>query len=125
MDMSMRNLLGGLTITVLSLATAGNAETKITASEAIRHVGERATVCGVVASARFAEHTRGRPTFLDLDKGYPEQVFTILIWGENRGKFGAPEQELRNKRICVSGRVQEYRGKPEIIASDPSQIGQQ
>jgi hypothetical protein len=41
---------------------------------------------------RYAERTRGRPTFLNLDKPYPEQVFTILIWGESRAKFGAPEQ---------------------------------
>ena len=52
-------------------------------------------------------------------------MFTILIWGENRSKFGTPEQSLLHKRVCVSGAIREYGGKPEIIASQPSQIERQ
>ena len=83
------------------------------------------TVCGEVATGRYAERTRGRPTFLNLDKPYPDQVFTILIWGESRAKFGTPEQSLLHKRVCVSGSIREYGGKPEIVASEPSQIERQ
>jgi hypothetical protein len=64
---------------------------KLTTSEAKQHVGETATVCGVVASARYSERARGKPTFLDIDKAYPQQIFTVVIWGDNRAKFGAPE----------------------------------
>jgi micrococcal nuclease len=113
-----------LGIAIFAVGPALCAEKKLTSSEAGQHIGETATVCGVVASGRYAEGTRGRPTFLNLDKPYPDQVFTILIWGENRAKFGAPEQSLRSKRVCVSGSIREYRGRPEIIASEPSQIEQ-
>jgi hypothetical protein len=75
-------------VAVLGAGPAAPAEKKLTAAEAGQHVGETATVCGVVASGRYAERTRGRPTFLNLDKPYPDQVFTILILGENRAKFG-------------------------------------
>jgi hypothetical protein len=95
---------------------------KLTTTEAKDHVGEQATVCGRVASGRYAATTRGKPTFLDLDKPYPDQLFTVLIWGENRAKFGAPEESYRNKNICITGRIQSYRGEPEIIASDPAQL---
>jgi len=89
---------------------------------AIEHVGEIVTVCGVVASAKFAETTRGQPTFLNLDKPYPNQVFTAVIWGSDRGNFPYAPESLASKKVCVSGQVQLYRGKPEIIVSAPSQV---
>jgi hypothetical protein len=82
-------------------------------------------VCGVVASARYAERTHLRPTFLNLDKPYPDPAFTILIWGENRAKFGTAEQSLLHKRVCVSGSIRDYGGKPEVIASEPRPIERQ
>jgi hypothetical protein len=95
---------------------------KLTAVEARAHIGEQATVCGKVASTRYAATTRGRPTFLNLDKAYPNQVFTVLIWGDSREKFGAPEQTYRDKQICVTGKITEYRNAPEIVANEPQNI---
>ena len=86
------------------------------------HVGETATVCGAVASANYAVKTKGQPTFLNLDRPYPNQVFTIVIWGTDRAKFGTPEATLMGKKVCVTGTIKDYRGKPEIIAADPKQI---
>jgi hypothetical protein len=94
----------------------------LTASEAKQHIGEHATVCGAVASARYADRTRGQPTFLNLDKPYPDQIFTVVIWGENRAEFCKPEETYANQRICVSGVIRDYRGAPEMTASDPKQI---
>jgi len=95
---------------------------KWTTVEAKDHIGEQATVCGKVASTRYAATSRGKPTFLNLDKPYPSQVFTVLIWGENRDKFGVPEEKYREKQVCVAGKITEYRGAPEIIISDPAQL---
>ena len=53
-----------------------SAEHTISAAEASKHVGEKATVCGVVASASYASRTKGQPTFLNLDKPYPDAIFT-------------------------------------------------
>lgn len=71
----------------------------ITAEQAKNHVGETAKVCGQVASARLAFRTRGQPTYLNLDKPYPHQIFTAVIWGLDRGKFGDPQQSYLNKQI--------------------------
>jgi hypothetical protein len=90
--------------------------------EAGRHVGERVTVCGKVASTHFAFHTRGQPTFINLEKPRPNEIFTIVIWGSDRAKFGKPERDYRDKDLCVTGVVRVYRGVPEIIARKPSQI---
>ncbi len=98
------------------------AQKKLSATEAKDHIGETATVCGSVASTRYAASTRGQPTFLNLDKPYPNQIFTVVIWGSNRSKFGAPESEYKGKRICVTGKITEYRNVPQIIAERPQQI---
>jgi DNA/RNA endonuclease YhcR with UshA esterase domain len=98
------------------------AQKKLAASEAKDHFGETATVCGEVVSARYAASSKGEPTFLNLDKPYPSQIFTVVIWGENRSKFGKPEEDYKGKRICVSGKISAYAGSPEIIATEPKQI---
>ena len=94
------------------------------AEDAAHHVGETATVCGVVASAKFDAGLQSQPTFLDFGKPYPDQVFTAVIFGGDRTKFGTPEASLRGKHVCVSGKIQQKRGLPEIIISDPKQLMQ-
>lgn len=98
------------------------AQKKLTAEEAKEHFGDNATVCGDVASTEHAASSKGEPTFLNLDKPFPNHIFTIVIWGENRGKFGKPEEDYKGKRICVTGRITAYAGLPEIVANDPKQI---
>jgi hypothetical protein len=107
---------------VIFCASTALAQSSITAMDAKNHIGEKQTVCGDVASTRYAARSRGNPTFLNLDKAYPSQVFTILIWGSDRPKFGAPEDIYPYKHICISGKISSYRGVPEIVAYDPSQI---
>ena len=111
-------------IALVALCTAAQTN-KITAAEAKDHVGETRTVCGQVASTHYAVRTKGQPTFLNLDEPYPRQIFTILIWGSDRAKFGTPETKYENARVCVTGKITSFRGKPEIIASEPKQIVQE
>jgi hypothetical protein len=91
-------------------------------TEAKNHIGERATVCGKVVSSRFAKSSKGEPTFLNLDEPYPKQVFTVVIWGENRDKFGAPDMKYKDAHICATGKIISYRDEPEITATEPDQI---
>lgn len=118
----MRRLKPLLFSLVILCAAATLAQTAISATEAAHHIGESRTVCGDVASAHYAARTRGNPTFLNLDKPYPTQVFTVLIWGSDRSHFGVPEESFANKRLCVTGKITSYRGVPEIVAHDASQI---
>lgn len=98
------------------------AQKHLTTSEAKEHLGEIATVCGAVLGTHFASSSNKQPTFLNLDKPYPDPIFTIVIWGSDRSKFGNPETKYANKRVCVTGNIKEYRGAPEVIAEEPSQI---
>jgi len=93
-----------------------------TTTQAWDHVGEEATVCGVVVSGYYAKHSRGKPTFLNLDQPYPNQKFTIVIWGENRDAFHTPEQRYKGKKVCVTGYIESFREIPQITVDSPLQI---
>jgi hypothetical protein len=107
----------------VQVATPALGRDTLPPDQAPNHVGETATVCGVVASTRYASGRKGQPTFLNLDRSYPHQVFTIVIWGSDRSKFGTPEITLMGKNVCATGTIQTYLGKAEIIAVDPQQLG--
>lgn len=111
MNVAARVLICG----IVSVLPSAVRSASLTADQALQHVGEAASVCGTVASSTYAAQSRGRPTFLNLDKAYPNESFTIVIWEEDRSKFGAPERSLSGKRVCASGVIQLYRGRPEII----------
>jgi DNA/RNA endonuclease YhcR with UshA esterase domain len=95
---------------------------KINAREASSYIGQEITVCGVVASSKYAFRSKGQPTFLNLDEPYPHQIFTVLIWGNDRLAFGTPDVYYSGKNICVEGVIKRYRGTPEIIVKSPDQI---
>jgi micrococcal nuclease len=119
--MKRASLLCILVTAILPILVAAQERT-MEPYEAGRHVGERVTVCGKVVSTHWAYQTRGQPTFINLDKPHPSEIFTIVIWGSDRAKFGKPERDYRDKDLCVTGVVRVYRRVPEIIARDPSQI---
>lgn len=115
---------GRLAAAILILWTFPAAAAELGPEDASKHVGEVATVCGVVASTKFLSGSPAQPTLLNLGKPYPDQTFTATIFGDDRAKFGAPEKSLAGKRICVTGKIQDFRGIPEIVVNDPKQLTQ-
>ena len=92
----------------------------LTSAQAKAHEGEKATVCGVVASERTATSSRGEPTFINLDTAFPNQVFTILIWGDDRSKVGELPQP--GSHVCATGLITDYHGVPEIVVRSSGQL---
>lgn len=96
---------------------------KLTGAEAGDHVGEVATVCGTVFGTRYLDGSQKKPTFLNLDQRHPNQLLTVVIFGEDRDKFSeAPETFFDGKKICVTGKIDLHNGKPQIVVSDPAKI---
>ena len=120
----MSRRVSALSMLAFALLAASSvlAQRTLTATEAKAHIGEQATVCGKVVSTRWAESSRGSPTFLNFDQPYPDQVFTLVIWGNDRSKFDNPETTYRGKRVCVAGKISAFKGVPEVVANDPAQI---
>ncbi len=108
----------------LMFALSAAAQTsRIPAREASNHIGEFATVCGTVETAHFAYRSKGQPTFLDFDAPYPNEDFSVVIWGSDRTNFSIrPEVAYRDKAICVTGQISTYRGAPQVIVREPNQI---
>ncbi len=95
----------------------------IPASEAYKYAGKNKTVSGTVAAARYAAGSRGQPTFLNFEEPYPNHVFGVVIWGSDRSKFETPpDSAFLGRQLQVTGLIEEYEGKPQIIVTDPEQI---
>jgi hypothetical protein len=116
----------GLRLLIASAALAGWAATAqadpLAPENAVKHPGETVTVCGQVAGAKFAAQVRGGTTFLDFGKPYPDSPFTALIFASDRAKFGTPEKTAQGKDFCVTGKIEMYQGKPQIVLKDPKQL---
>lgn len=70
------------------------------------------TVCGTVVSTHKSDAGH---IFINLDQRFPNQVFSVNIWQRNTINFSyAPEVFLKNKRICVTGRVTSYNDVPTM-----------
>lgn len=104
---------------VLFMASVGQAQS-LTTDQAKAHEGENATVCGTVASERTATSSRGEPTFINLDSAYPKQVFTILVWGDDKRNVGELPQV--GSHVCAKGLIADYHGVPEIVVRSSRQL---
>ena len=95
---------------------SGNADPagSIRWSEAKKHVGRRATVCGPLVN----DGTSRDDVFLNLGRGYPDQDrFTIVLWD-----VGAVEDVPRGTTLCVTGIVSLYEGVTQIEVRDPGAV---
>ncbi|RYZ84534.1 MAG: hypothetical protein EOP04_17825 [Proteobacteria bacterium] len=117
----MKLLLTTLTL-FLSLSTW--AQTEISLDALNRHIGDSVTVKGKISGVRYLESATNTPTFINVGGAFPNQLLTIVIWGDVRKNLGyAPEEKPYNDGVAkVSGRVELYKGKPQIVLQDPKQL---
>lgn len=119
----MKKALVFITLTLLASQVALAAKPiGIDAKDAFRRIGKKATVCGVVATAKYLKGSGKEPTFLNLADTYPKHPFTVVIWGKDRDQFDYAPESLKGESICVRGLIEQYRGKPQIVASSQNQI---
>jgi len=116
--MSTKTLLAILAVVAVAIAqTPGN----YTAIEAAKHVGETAMVTDKVDGV----HQSGKGNiFLNMGGKYPNQAFTAFIPSSSAAQFSNPQQ-YEGRAVSVSGKIELYHGKPEIIVTSPSQIHSQ
>jgi DNA/RNA endonuclease YhcR with UshA esterase domain len=102
--------------------TGIKAQTSIKLEEVSKHVGDSVTVCGLVADMRYFENSKNKPTLLNIGAKHPDAPLTVVIWENARVLFTEKVEDLRNKNICITGRIILYKEKPEIIIDKPEQI---
>lgn len=85
------------------------------------HIDRDIGVCGKVVSTKFSE--RSEATFLNLDRKFPDQIFTLTIWKDARPNFSyQPEVYLLDKEVCFEGFVGMSRGTPTMNLTHEGQV---
>jgi hypothetical protein len=100
-------------------ASAATAEQSATAKtidikDAANHIDEYAKVCAVVYGYKALDGL----TLVNLGASYPDQLMTVVL----KGAAKEAAASIDGKPICVTGKIILYKGKPEIIVTDPGQL---
>ena len=93
--------------------------TVIPANLAAGHVGEYATVEGVVAKVFTSKSGN---TFLNIGGAYPNQTFTGWIPPASPVSKSPILSGLEGKRVKITRRIELYKGKPEIRINAAEQL---
>ena len=90
------------------------------------HVGDTVKICTKIYGGKFLENTKGTPTFLNAGGYYPNAPLTIVIWGNTRKEFyNTPEEFYKGKEVCITGKIELFKDKPQIVVTSKSQIVEQ
>ena len=69
------------------------------------------------------ENAKGQPTLINLGAAYPNQLLTVVIWEDLRKQFDkTPEELFKDKEICITGKIELYRDKPQIVIRSKEQV---
>jgi hypothetical protein len=93
--------------------------TVIPANEAAAHIGEYAMVEGVVAKVFTS---KAGNTFLNGGATYPNQTFTGWIPPASPVNKSPLLSGIEGKHVKITGRIEIYKGKPEIRINAASQL---
>jgi DNA/RNA endonuclease YhcR with UshA esterase domain len=84
--------------------------------------GKTITVCSKVQSTYLTKGDK-KTTYINFGQPYFNTTFTVVIFEGNLTNFKyTPSVFLKDKNVCITGKVKIYKGKPEIIVSKEEQI---
>jgi DNA/RNA endonuclease YhcR with UshA esterase domain len=108
-------------LTGLNLAQAADTNApvlaKISATNADKHYGEKVIVTGKVVEVTV----RPKVVILNFEQPFPNSPFTGVIFNRSTNQFG-DLLSLKGKNAEVSGVIQKYQNKPEIILTNANQL---
>jgi len=107
-----------LVLATLTLLAPAGPPPVITPAEAASHVGELVVVQGKVSQIVLSVNLTTHINFGGL---YPNHVFTSTIFKANQPLFKGVK-DYEGKVVQVRGVVRLYRGKPEIVLEEPTQL---
>lgn len=83
--------------------------------------GKKITVVGKVVSSRYSQAGH---LWFNLDKQYPNQIFSVMIRKENLVNFaGDPKAEFEGKVIAVMGEVSKFGSSAVMVVEREERIG--
>ena len=114
----MRKCVIALLFVLAAAPARADGPINIQASEAGQHVGETATVVGVLTNVHV---TPGKAIVWDIGGTYPANPFTVYV-SKHDTDVVPNVAPLVGKTLAVTGVIKSYLGKPEIAVSDPKQV---
>jgi DNA/RNA endonuclease YhcR with UshA esterase domain len=90
---------------------------KIGAAEARKHYDQTLVVTGKIAQVTF----RPSIVFLNLDEAFPNSPFAAVVFSRATNQFG-DLSKLKGKDVEITGKIKEYRNKPEIVLESTNQL---
>ncbi len=104
-------------IALLLLSTFASAAC-ISIQEAAKSIGQTACVTGKVLKV---SQIKSGMYFLDFCENYRDCPFTVVVFPKDVPNVGDVKQ-LEGKTIEITGKIEEYRGRAEIILKDKKQL---
>jgi hypothetical protein len=89
----------------------------ITPVEANNYVGKPVVLKGLIVEVTKRE----KVAYLNLTEKYPENPCAAVIFADKFEEF-SDMNELVHKNVQITGRVSTFKGKPQIILSNRSQL---
>jgi len=86
---------------------------EINVNDASSNIGQTVKVCSMVYGTK---ELKSGMTFINLGSAYPNSPLTLVIYGDDKSNFKQnPSSYYDGKRVCVTGKVSDYKGKAQII----------
>jgi DNA/RNA endonuclease YhcR with UshA esterase domain len=108
----------GLALAVSAAVAPAQAQT-IGPADTKAHVGQPVTVEAAITDVHVA--AKSGATFIDMGGEFPDNNFVAVIFPDDAAKF-PNASALEGKTVTITGTVQMYQGKPEIILKSASQL---
>jgi hypothetical protein len=87
------------------------------------YVGDTVKVCTRIFGTFINDNSKGDGTYLFAGGNFPEAPLTILIRNENRRYFDyKPEKDLKDRDVCITGRLELIKDKVHMIINKQGQI---
>ena len=104
-----------LAIAVLALFTINCfSQDTITTAKAKDYMDKEVIVVGKVISFKLA--SEGKTTnYINIDKPYPESVFTVVILNSYLEKLNIKIEDLKDKNVFIKGKITTYKNDPKQI----------
>ena len=90
------------------------AQDTITTTKVKDYMDKEVCVLGKVVSFKLA--SEGKFTnYINIDKPYPESVFTVVITNNYLEKLNIKIEDLKDKTIYIKGKITTYKNDPKQI----------
>ncbi len=94
-------------------------QTLILAKDASQYIGKTVTVCDSV----YGTKALNKLTLINVGGAYPKELLTVVVNKEDISKFSSePASMFLGNKICITGIVSEFKGKFQIVVTEPKQI---